>query len=485
MGANLQTVELDEDDGVPAEPPTRPSRRPQPRRRTWALVAGVAVLVGGLGIAQHVVDARRAAHAARFDRVPGVVLPLQAEPARLWDWPPAATVAGEVAGRVVTARVDGDGVVEAHARATGRTVWTTWLTLPEPSDADAEPGLACRPLGTAHGRVGRLVCVLSPDSPATVLDRPEEREIVVLDGDHGHVVADWTTQLQVWGVAGDLVVTASAAGDATHAWTVTANRGDGAQAWTRTLDAWHPYPLPADGGPGDGVDGDAGHVLLSAEGHAALLDARGAVLRTLEADGTTGWSLTRAGALVRQAYVPVSDGTGGVTVDATIDAPHVPATTTPVWPTVDDGSAGGVLLGMAQDGLTAYDAASGRRLWSDDTSGPPDVVLGGRAYVLRDGSVAALDLASGREAWHADVPGEAAGVVFTDGRVLYVPTSDAVEAYALDDGTRAAPRPLGLVGPVAEGVAGDYAGTVDLLAPQVGVVTLAPRDGDGTFAVVG
>ncbi|MDM7855403.1 outer membrane protein assembly factor BamB family protein [Cellulomonas alba] len=473
MGPNLQAVELEED----GAPPERPPAATDAHRRRWPWFGSALALVGALAVAQHVVDARRTAHLERFDDVPGVVLPLQRTPARLWDLPTDGQVPGEAAGRIVTVRVDGEGVVEGHARATGRADWTTRLPLPDPSDAAASPGLECRPLAGGEGRVGRLACVLSPQDPAVELDRPEDRDVVVLDGTDGSVVARWSMRLQLWGVAGDRIVTASEKGDDAHTWTVTASRADGSRAWSRTLDAWRPHPLPAGGGPAASVDGDADHVLLSADGHAAVLGADGHVLRTVDGDGATGWSLARAGALVRTSFTGRDNGTS----TERLEAPGVPPATQPFPLGVDDGSAGDVVLALTPEGLAGIDGASGRRLWTFSQVWLPGVLLDGRLYAQDAADVVALDARTGRVLWRSPVPGGSTGAMFTDGRVLYTPSTDAIETFALDDGARRQRLSLTGLGSVAEGVASDFADLVLYLGAQDGVVTLhSPTDSSST-----
>lgn len=479
MGPRLEPVELDED-GAPPERPRVASDARRPRRWPWALSA--LALVGALAVTQHVVDARRTAHLERFDDVPGVVLPLQHVPARLWDLPAPQEVQGEAAGRLVTVRVDGEGVVEGHARATGRADWTTRLPLPEPADTGASPGLECRPLAGGEGRVGRLACVLSPQDRAVQLERPEDREVVVLDGTDGSVVARWNARLQVWGVAGDRVVTAAATGDDAHAWTVTARRADGSRAWSRALPAWRPPSQPARRQPAASVDGDANHVLLSADGHAALLAADGHVLRTLAGDGATAWSFDRAGALVRLSLPEVGDSASGLVEH--VDAAGVPPASQPFLLGVDDGSADDVVLALTPDGLAGFDGASGRRLWTFSQVWLPGVLLGGHLYVQDATDVVALDARTGRVLWRSPVPGGSTAALFTDGRVLYAPSTDAVETFAIDDGAARQRLSLTRLGSVAEGVASDFADLVLYLGAQDGVVTLH-SPADGSAAVVG
>lgn len=437
MGSNLRAVELDEDDAQPERSPAEPAPRRR-RGRRWALAGAAAGVVLALAAGQQVVDARHRVYLARFEHVPGVIRPVTRDPEPLWSLSMHPTGGVQVDGGIVVFEPSDGGLrLERLDPATGHVAWQVNVPAPlAPStdEGDLEAGADCRATTGPHGAGDRVVCLASPISLDYLVDGGTPTEVRVLDARTGATVTRWRESVQQWALGGDRVLTASAAEHGTsRTWTVTARRLDGTVTWTRTLDWTVPEPT-ADGiGPGVTLQADADHALLSADGNGVVLDRAGGVAQTMGGDGMTGWSLARAGLLVRRVLRPSDDGPGAYTQDEFLMTDGAPPGQALVL-TVDDGSAPDVALTTSSSGgVAAYDARSGRQLWRDDAVAAPQILLGGVVYTQSGTDLVALDVRTGSTVWSSRV-GSVPDSLYTDGHVIYAQTTDRLRTFALADG---------------------------------------------------
>lgn len=476
MGVRLQDVELVEDGDPSAADDAAPPASGR-RRRRWPWVLGVLALAGALAAGQHVVDARHAAYVARFEHVPGVLPPLTRDPQPLWrlsadQWPD--TGAG---GFVVHTSVDARGAhVEALDPATGRAAWTRTVAVPGASDDD-QPGAECRPTTPHDAAAARLVCLVSATQLGLQTEGGTPTDVLVLDARSGSTISRWRAPVEAWDVTGDrvLVATGTADGDA-RTWSVSSRDLHGRVAWTRTF-RWTAAEVRADGvSAGYSIQGDDDWALLSADGHAALLDRDGTLTRRLDGDGMTGWTLGRAGLLVRQVMVPVPEaGDGAYTTRSSVELPDGGSGQDVVLG-VDDGSAPGIAFTTGESGgVTAYDVHAQRRLWDEDVVSTPQILLGGVLYTESGFSIVALDARTGRTLWTRTTDGYGP-IQFTDGHWLYVLAQDgALRTFALADG---APGPVRSTAALRLDDGSAFGAS---LVPWNGVLLLqSPTDGSAT-----
>jgi len=434
MGARLDEVHLDDDGPAPDAP------APVERRRRWPWVTAAVVVVVGLVGAQRVVDARHAAALARFDDVPGVVHPLTADPHPAWTLPADRRQVVRAGDVLVHAEVRDGGrlTVEGLDSATGHVEWSHKLTPPagdgttDPSDAR----LRCRSLRASPALADRVACVAAVTGVQVPAATDPPALVEVLDAHTGASLDRWQAAATLWNVTGDQIVTAVPADHGSErTWTITARTPDRGTTWTRTVD-WTVETNSLGSTAHWSLQADADRVLLSADGHGALLGADGGLTRRLDGDAGTGWQLGRPGVLVTGEITP-QDSTSELdtsVVEPTLDAPGVPPRR--VLPlAVDDGSAPGVAFGRASDGgVAAYDVRIGAELWHAGSVGQPQVLLGGRLYTATGYRLVALDARTGHERWTRTLDGDEP-FQFTDGRNLYVQGSDGVlHAFAVDDG---------------------------------------------------
>jgi len=432
------------------------------RRRGRRLVAGgAALLVVGAFVVQGVVEARRAAHVARFDDVPGVLAPVDGLPVLRGDVRvPSENGLGQV-GDVVLVQREGDLStvrVEALDRATGSTVWTRDVPVPDDLRAEAEDGPApyevdCRAAGT-----GTAVCAVRTQALRIGSSVPDL--LVTLDAADGTVLdRQPVAPTETWAVAGTSVLTLSpsevvvglsgpgddtadvevrpgeevevelvgAPGEAT--WTVHAGSAtDGEPRWRWDAPTMVPYDPTVAGGTDLAVVGD--HVLATVPGHWWLLDADGALVRE-GTDGDRWWDLGRGGALVSGPYdeVPLDDG-----AVARFREPGDAGF--PARFAVDDGSVPDVTFTVTSDQvLRARHARTDEPLWEHATDGAPPLLLDGTVHVLLRGRVLAVDARTGAVRWSADAGDDAASLATDGRRVLALPGSGGLlRAFALGDG---------------------------------------------------
>jgi outer membrane protein assembly factor BamB len=87
---------------------------------------------------------------------------------------------------------------------------------------------------------------------------------------------------------------------------------------------------------------------------------------------------------------------------------------------VDDGSAADLFL-TGDEGLAAWDGATGDQLWTYASSTSTAIVLAGHVYAVTGDGVVALDADTGEEVWHSVVDDASSyGSLFTDGHHILV-----------------------------------------------------------------
>ena len=470
----LRDVELLEDEAAA-------TALPRGRRRWW-WVAGAVVVVGALVLAgQVVLDRRHREHEARFDDVPGVLLPVPRRPQVVWavddDARRSLANSVEVGGVLVGGTLGEAGYsISGTDRATGRARWTVTGPLGDPSEAatwvtdDYTPTAQCVPMGML------VACGVDEVGPLYIADAPRPTRILVLDPVDGTVLSDMVSTIRTWTADDGKVVTATSTPVGQQVtWTLTAHDPQGRRTWTRALPAVHFFQNP-DGSPayGSRLSADDGLVALAAEGHLWLLDRGGAVTLSLRTQDRRFYGLDR-GVVVSFPYAnedgsPSSEPAGFVTRDGRWN----PLAGTPLQIGVDDGSADDVMLSAQRTGeptsqgpLEAHDATTGDLLWSHPAAAVDSaLVLDETVYALvltrPDGdtqAVVALDARTGRERWTSEAV-RGIGLVgnlqlATDGRTIYLLGPAVVGALALDDGRPAPSVDLAPLGPVNHVFAGD------------------------------
>lgn len=460
-------------DGAPA-----PRRAP---RRWRPVAAGAAALVLLLLGAQVVADARARAALAELRDVPGVRAPLPAALTEVWRVPgdrlpvPVPPTGDPLLGLRDT--TTGTELV-ALDPATGADAWALPLTSAPAGAADVlgTPLPACdAPRSPGTARPARLVCLVtdawSRDGGLVAQEVPATTSrLVVVRTSDGHVTAEHAvdvappapgaapdgaddgtplpaTSLVLIGDVAVLGHPVAPAGLLVRAVEVAT----GAELWRRA---------PAPAGPAAGepttprVRAADGAVAVPAPYGFALVARDGSLLRQVRVGpgALTGAALGLPGD--RGLLVREDDRWRLVT-----SRRDVPLPGDPLVATVDDGSAGALVLSRTPQGLHAVAADSGTQRWSVPL---PDaeqaLVVQGRVHVLAPDGLHAYDARTGAPLWqrrHADHDESRAGPVATDGEHLLVPVAgrdggDAtgVVHVALDDGHAVSTRPLppGLLG---------------------------------------
>lgn len=451
MSRGMTDVQLVDDDAA-APPPTAPSPPRAPARRgRWWLLAAAALVVGCAVGAQVLLDARERAHVARFDDLPGILLPLAARPGALWELPAEEDrqVVTEAGGHLVSASVSQDGVtVTGLDRATGAPAWTARADARVDLVAD-EPWVhhaQCAPLDDDRGRATRVACVAGASQVNELTDGTEPVQVVVVDARTGALVS--SVRRDAWGHAwatrgGDLLLVTGDAG----AQRVTAVGADGGTRWETALQA----EGGAVGLTEPAVSARGGFALVSAGDHAWVLDEAGAVVREHAVPADTSVMLGRGGALVLRGYTRQEDAEDSWSYQSDAHALFVgqDGTQTVVedvaLPDTDDGSAPGVELMLdGQTGaIVGRAAADGRELWRARASGYPHVLLERTIYVQQDGELVALDVGTGDERWSAHLA-EPGWQVVTDGRLVYaIGPEGSVQGFTLDRGEQRYQADLG------------------------------------------
>ena len=439
---------------VGEEPLAPPGRRGRGRagrslgraRGRWLVAGGAAALVVGAFVVQGVVEARREAHVARFDDVPGVLAPLDTLPVLRADVEAPSENALTQVGAVVLLQRDG-GVstvrVEALDRSTGDTVWTQDVEVPPDlralAQGDPEPyELDCRAAGTDVA-----ACVVEP--AVTRLGPGPPDLLVTLDAADGTVLDRRPLAADDWEVLGTSVLTlgpgevrldlpdpdddaGSASGEAT--WTVEAHSATDAEtAWVWTAPTALPYDPGLMGGARLETSGD--HVLVTVPGHWWLLDAAGTLVREGAQDEDEWQSLARGGLPVSGTFERQTYDDGSV---ASIPEPGEWGL--PSRFAVDDASVPDVTFtGTRDQVLQARDVRTGELWWEHATAGQEPLLLDGVVVVLDDARVLALDARTGAVRWSGPAGDEVTSLATDGRRVLALPGfGGLLRAFALEDG---------------------------------------------------
>jgi len=466
---DIQEVELVEGGASEAIP----SDAPQQRRRWWR-AAGAVVVVGALVLAgQVVLDRRHREHEARFDDVPGVLLPVPREPHVAWmaddDAHAHLADAIEVGGVLVGGTLGDDGYsITGTDRATGAARWTVTGPLGDPGETtqwvtqDWTPRAQCVPMGAW------VACGVDEVGPGYVAPDPEATRIVVLDPADGTVASDRVSSVRTWTADAEQVVTATSTrlGEEVT-WTLTAYDVHGAQTWTRTLPA--ATVLDDADGVADystALRADDDRIAMMDEGHLWLVDHDGSLVEDRPVEARRFYGFDR-GVVVSYPYAnddgtPSSEPAGFITHDGG----WTPLAGTPLAIGVDDGSADGVVLSAPRTDepsstgpLEAHDATTGDLLWSYPAALVDSaLVLDRTVFALVQTQagddvqhVVALDARAGRERWTSE-PMRGAGLVgglqlATDGRDVLALGPAVVAAFSIDDGKPAPPVDLAGAGP--------------------------------------
>ncbi|MDC7121456.1 PQQ-like beta-propeller repeat protein [Cellulomonas fimi] len=429
-----------------------------------AVVAVAALLVG----AQALLDARERARVDALADVRGVLRPVDPGLAVRW-------AAGAEDARVVESGVLVAGLVvgvaplpaaQVQVRAlderTGALRWTRDLDLPTPlmtlDAASPATWTVCTTAGAAaedaparpQGARPPVVACLA-QQPGSDIGPAPDVSLWFLDARDGTVLS--TRRLPgdtAFTVLDGRFLTATRVDeqeDSTR-WRVTATDPATRDAlWTWTTPR---IPAPRVTQPTDvwsssfaSLDARGDRVLLAVGSSSWLLDADGALLRRDRLE--PGWwpELARGGAVVHSTWSedgrPQSrllrpDGTR-----ATVDA-------TPLWLTVDDGSAPGAVLFATRDvgpsgvvaSVSARDASSGDLRWRvTGLEATSAVLLDEHLYVVGSDGLAAIDARTGRVVWTTPLA-RTVDEIATDGRWLLLRgPGPVVEAYATADGGRA------------------------------------------------
>jgi outer membrane protein assembly factor BamB len=456
--SGMTKVELDDEGPPPADP--TPSGGP-PRRR-WGLALVALVVVAVLGAVQWGIGARQRARDGRLDAVSGSVA--RVDPPLGVAWQPTTGevqvlssgvhVGGASVGVLVAD--DGSRVVAAIDDGTGRRLWSTPLDGPDRVRAGSsfDPlGRAgsCRalPANAAPADVTGLACLVTDgvqawdvsDPPLTLRPATHAR-LLLLDARTGRLTAERSLPApRTFAVVGDLLVTVVV--DVGGGATLTAqDLHTGATRWTWTSRG----PV--------GVATELGDALLAVfaigdavgfagpDGTVTVLSHDGRLLHARAGGGT--WSLDDSGTRLLLPGPGTSAGEAR-TIVVTPGHPDVAVQGVPADATVDDRSIGDVVL-TTQPGLSAWDPATGRRLWRADVAAFPGVVvLRGRVYVRTSTGVVAVDGRTGAIAWKREgEPGLALDAPTSDARHLLVVETPytgvppvTLVAYDLSSGARA------------------------------------------------
>lgn len=467
----MQEVELDApgDGGGPAARDAGAEAARDRRRRTvlrwWPLAVAAAATVAA---AQLVVDGRERARVVAARAVEGVVdhdlvPPLAVEPLTgTTDGPAART--GIPAGDL---RIDAERPVLGEPRAVvavtadGRRAWRTEV---EPAErAATEPSMQAPACSAVDEPTTRVICLVQ-DAPTTPQDDgawsagpPTRTRMLTLDAATGALLAERELAPMASAVVdGDSLLLAQV--DDEDALRVTREEAAavtgpaGPPRWSTVLVEG---PLDGGGWSAPGIWVDRGHLVVGSAVASWVLDPDDGTLITAGSEvwvGRTGALLVWSGddAVVR---LLASDGTGGARVPGT-----------PVWLTVDDGSAAGLeLVSRVVDGgrrLSAVSAATGEVAWEraadDDTDGAL-ILLGGVLYGADRTTVWAVDADDGHEIWRTPRDPGADGTprpdltgdwlrTLTDGRRLLLQQTEGdgpvLVAWSLASGERLWAEPL-------------------------------------------
>lgn len=366
------------------------------RRRAW--VAAGLVLAVGVGVAGSDSESTQALPVVG---VPGLSVSLMAPLHVVW----------QAGGRVTATLPDGSAVlvttadgVEAREVASGALLWRS---------ADAVGWCELGGSGQApppdHGR------------PVAICSLQDGTTVEALDAVTGEVLVEVDAPTSLWSmvVVDDDIVLAGVdtAGHVTVARWSTAT---GEQAWSTVgpvVDSLAQGISVQSDGPVLTVDWAGGSMDVDAATGAQLsvtdapVDQASTSYRFDLADGLVAnqsWTLGNEGLLDAQVRVERPDGSTALEVPGYV-----------LRPSVDDGSAAGVVLVLDDGSSTltrAYDLATGDELWSDAISA--DLVVGGRIVgSAATGELEAVSAATGDVLWtQHTVPAPNTSSMVSDGR---------------------------------------------------------------------
>jgi len=426
----IEVTEPDDDASRLAQSSRVAARRR--RSAVWA-AALVLVLAGGAVVARE----RERGRDAFLATLPGVLAPLSTSVHELWRAPTAGLNQFEDMGSTLLSLALGpDAVPEITAidPDTGVERWTA--RFPEGSAAGS---IWCvRLADTEDGPAAQLACQVTNGQAVDIVEAAGTAtgsgvaQLVVLDAGSGARVAQrelGRADLSMAPLGRDLILAEVLADGQARV-----RREDavtGAVRWTFQRD-W-PEGTPGNDPPWISAYAQNGKILVSGI-LTCVLALDGQLLGTWQLTGGPrsaegGWWLDVTVLPDGRYAVGESGGARGddrYGTVSTTDARDGFAIPGPVvTPSIDDGSAPGLLLTMPVrgSGLVAQDSRTGRTLWRSDTESHGQVlVLDGRLITLGSGDLYALDPADGTELWRVPTPDSGpANDVVTDGRVLAVP----------------------------------------------------------------
>lgn len=424
----MQAVELVETAALEDVPTTESSERAQHgRRRALWVALGVGLVAAALVAGQSFVDKRERDAIARLARVPGVIAPVgdQLVVARKASVEDFSGLVGDSGGLETAA----DGSQSYSWSGRGETVrWTAQLldatpTLAQQGVSPLSYCVADVPEGAEAATASQVVCYVtdggwraSGDGQASTA--ATSSRVVVLDTRDGSVLGDWPVGQGVWLVLspGRVVVETW---DASGAKVTAHDRLTGATKWTYTASTSD--PSGAYSGPARSVGDDI--VLQLDERTVIDIGADGKVRREIRPKTESRidwWDVdARSGRVVvttmdqsSLVLAPDLDPSGDVTLRGTV-----------VHAQVDDGSV--PELAVTQDTeLRAWDLSTGKAKWHAELTDPASstIVMRGRLYVATGDGVLAYNARTGERLWHGSLEGGLPdGQLYTDGTHILTP----------------------------------------------------------------
>jgi outer membrane protein assembly factor BamB len=428
----MRTVDLDEDETEPM-----PHAEPRSRRRMLVglAVVGVAVLTAVVG--QRTVDARHEAELAALANVPGVLAPIDER----------LEVTRRISGEDLPTAFGPNGSLERAADGSqsyvwrakgGSPLWTTALLGPKPALSnrfEVYAGTSCIPETEGNypydwdlNGARRVACLVSDggstfadgDGEQTVVVPATSLEMVVLRTADGSIEARWPLEHgEILTLLPGVVVVQWM--DRYDVRVEARDLRTGAVLWSRRVAGTAvPGIEHASGSIStvgdlvvvDGVDGRL--VALTPDGE-VVVDVmpepeRGYVDRTIDASGRLFlYDIDPDGSSITTLVAPDGDPARNRSVSGAV-----------VSLSVDDGSAADLFL-TGDEGLAAWDGATGDQLWTYASSTSTAIVLAGHVYAVTGDGVVALDADTGEEVWHSVVDDASSyGSLFTDGHHILV-----------------------------------------------------------------
>ena len=424
----MQLVELvDTPASGDASGPETAERPRRGRRRGVWVVAGLVLVAALMAGGQAYVDRRERDAIARLAQVPGVIAPVgdQLVVARKASIEDFAGLVGDSGGLETAA-----GGSQSYSWSGGGAAvrWTAQLLGATPTLAQkgVSPLSYCVPDvpdGAETSTASQVVCYVtdggwraSGDGQASTAATTSR--VVVLDTRDGSVLGDWPVGQGVWLVLspGRVVVETW---DASGAKVSAHDRLTGATKWTYTASTSD--PSGAYSGPARSVGDDI--VLQLDERTVIDIGPDGKVRREIrpKAEGRIDWwdvEATSGRVVVTTidqsslVLAPDLDPSGDVTLRGTV-----------VHAQVDDGSVPDLAVTQDTD-LRAWDLSTGEQQWNVELTDPASsaIVMRGRLYVATGDGVLAFNARTGERLWHGSVEGGLPdGQLYTDGTHILTP----------------------------------------------------------------